>query len=890
MKHFPIVLLLISISSLYTKAQVSGRLKTSSGKPIPHATVILKNSEGLVLKYSITNENGSFQISLPDSLRKIQLLLEFTHLGFHKLQTRVQPNTNYYEVVMEEDFNTLPEVKITNQPTISSKGDTLSYNVRSFSREDDRNIGDVIRRFPGVEVDEKGRISYNGKPVSNLYIDGDDLMDGRYGLATRTINKELIQSVDIIQQHQPIRVLKDKVSTDDVAMNLVLKNENSLALSGQATAGAGFPKQYDAALNTIILSKKFKMLNSIKMNNSGTDYRDDFLQLGIANFQSESGTTTPDALLSPGTVGAPDLPRNNYYLNRSGLINFNNLVNNKKGIQLKSNIQAFIDRQTLDYSGETQQYLSGDTIVYNETQHSLKKPHELKAAFTVMANKDRYFLNNKLSVNMGAEKIMSGMFSNGTGFNQQLNIRMREYTNDFSYTPALKNEGIMDFSWYSSYSSNPQRLNIDKGLHSEVLNEGIAFKALAQQAETPAFFNRLAVSYRLVKGLVHQYYELGFLDERQKLNSLLQLVQTDGTVSPYKSDAGNALRWQRNRGYINASYALRRERYEASVTVPLNLQRIAYRDPAYTLYEKDNRFFVNPSAQLKWLLNAEDYMTLRYSYTNNFGNISGVYPGLVLTNYRSLTASDADLQEKRNASGSLHYNFQRSIIMLFMHAGAQYSKVTANAVYSSVITNAVQRVVLLPFENDQSRFSFNAGISKYLFILKTTVSARANWQQSNYSQLANNVWLPYKNRILTLVASAETRLLEKISLSYSGITNWARNRQSQATAASKGVVNRLSRIDQNAVLGFMPLTRVFVNLKARHIRSRQPNTSDINYLFTDVHLRYKSIRLRADFEFDLTNISNVSSYELLVVNSNLFSVARYEIRGRMGILRVTFNL
>jgi predicted transcriptional regulator len=32
------------------------------------------------------------------------------------------------------------------------KGDTLRYMVNSFSKEQDRSIGDVLKRMPGIEV------------------------------------------------------------------------------------------------------------------------------------------------------------------------------------------------------------------------------------------------------------------------------------------------------------------------------------------------------------------------------------------------------------------------------------------------------------------------------------------------------------------------------------------------------------------------------------------------------------------------------------------------------------------------------------------------------------------------------------------------------------------
>ena len=112
-------------------------------------------------------------------------------------------------------------MKVKTKPAIISKGDTLSYPVKAFSREEDLSIGDVLQRMPGITVDDDGKIYYNNKAIANLYTDGDNLMDGRYGLATKVITKDMIQSVDVIQHHQPIEALKGKISSDNVAINLV---------------------------------------------------------------------------------------------------------------------------------------------------------------------------------------------------------------------------------------------------------------------------------------------------------------------------------------------------------------------------------------------------------------------------------------------------------------------------------------------------------------------------------------------------------------------------------------------------------------------------------------------------------------------------------------------
>lgn len=74
-----------------------------------------------------------------------------------------------------------------------------------------------------------------------------------------------------MQSHQPLKVLKDKVMSDRIAVNLVIKEEAKLSMSGQAKLGIGLPHQYDGELNTILFNKKYEMLNVLKGNNVGVD-------------------------------------------------------------------------------------------------------------------------------------------------------------------------------------------------------------------------------------------------------------------------------------------------------------------------------------------------------------------------------------------------------------------------------------------------------------------------------------------------------------------------------------------------------------------------------------------------------------------------------------------
>ena len=70
--------------------------------------------------------------------------------------------------------------------------------MSKWAQKQDRNMADVLRRLPGVEVAEDGGIKYNGEPINKFYIDGSDFVNDRYGVATNNISPDDVASVEIM--------------------------------------------------------------------------------------------------------------------------------------------------------------------------------------------------------------------------------------------------------------------------------------------------------------------------------------------------------------------------------------------------------------------------------------------------------------------------------------------------------------------------------------------------------------------------------------------------------------------------------------------------------------------------------------------------------------------
>src|SRR5690606_6073315 len=122
---------------------LSGVLKNSKGEAIPSASVMVKNADNKIVNFKNSDANGKFSLTIPIEYDRKSLSLEINHLGYKKINASLAPEKNHYEIILEEQAINLAEVQVKSRPHLRSIGDTLTYNVESFAKEEDRSIGDV---------------------------------------------------------------------------------------------------------------------------------------------------------------------------------------------------------------------------------------------------------------------------------------------------------------------------------------------------------------------------------------------------------------------------------------------------------------------------------------------------------------------------------------------------------------------------------------------------------------------------------------------------------------------------------------------------------------------------------------------------------------------------
>ncbi|RZK54141.1 MAG: TonB-dependent receptor [Pedobacter sp.] len=780
--------------SASAQQQIKGKVKDIKGAPIVSVNINLKDKEGSILSFTRTNEKGEFSLSIPADSK--ELTLEATTIGFEKKIIQITEVNKSYDISLRESEINLKTVEVKNRPQLTTNGDTLNYKTSDFADKQDRTIGDVIKKMPGMEVADNGKISYNGKGISNLYMGGDNLLDDKYSLGTK-IPHGAVDKVQVIENDQPIKMLRKNNMSEDVALNLVFKDEAKLKVMGEIMAGLGAPERFDGNVNTMLFKDKLKFINNIKGNNIGIDPGNDLTSFNMADYERKLGNDRPGNLLSAGAAGVPTLPQSRTLFNKAGLINLNNLYKISSDLQVKANVSYLYDQRDQVYNKFSETYLPNQTIRYSEVQENAINPQRLKANFNLNNNAETHYLNNSLALDYAPYSTNSSVTINGIGAFQSLSQKTFDISNEFSY----------------------------------------------------------------------------------------RSVQNDQTASIVSSDMVNDLNWDKSKVYADATYEYSGDKLRATLSLPFSYNNISYNDITKSLDKNLNRFFVNPAFNLKYQSGIENYVTANYAFRNSLGSLDDVYQGTVLKNYRSLFANDAPISESKSHSAGLGFNFRKAMQMFFFNVSAGYSKTTLNTISSYTLTNNIQQRIVLPMANDMESLSLNANASKYLFKLKSTVSAGVAFSQTKFEQLQNNDLLPFTAQTLTYKTGIETKITKFINWSYNANLAVTDNKTTGANAIS----TQFQQLRQQSSITATVFSRVFLTLAGEHIYTHQASQDNLNYLFADFNARYKFVKLKTDLQFGITNLANVQKFEAINLTANALTSGTYYIPGRVAMLRATFN-
>jgi len=236
-----LLLLTIFMVSFITNAQItlSGVVKDSIGGPLEMANVLAINkTTKKISSYGFTDAKGRYKLDLD---KNSTFDIKISYIGFKTANFVVTTITENIEknITLKED-NALEEITVVSKMPVTIKGDTIVYNADSFKNGSERKLEDVLKKLPGVEINDAGQIEVEGKVVEKITVDGKEFFSGDTKLASKNIPSNAVDKIQVLRNYSSVNQLSGVQNNQDrVAINIKLKEGKKNFWFGDITAGGG---------------------------------------------------------------------------------------------------------------------------------------------------------------------------------------------------------------------------------------------------------------------------------------------------------------------------------------------------------------------------------------------------------------------------------------------------------------------------------------------------------------------------------------------------------------------------------------------------------------------------------------------------------------------------
>lgn len=256
MRRFTLTAILI-VSTLIAFAQkgtITGTLIDSANakRTLNYATVsVFKGADTVLSTYRLSDDKGVFKINNLDLGVKYRLVINAWMYNIVRKEITIdagQPNVNLGTITLSEKTNTLNEVVIQSErPPVIVRKDTIEFNAESFKTLPSAVVEDMLKKLPGVSVDNDGNITVNGKSVSKILVDGKEFFGGDQQIATKNLPANIIDKIQVTDDKDAKRRDPDILAANTPqVINLKLKKAIKSGAFGKIYAGGGIKDLYEA--------------------------------------------------------------------------------------------------------------------------------------------------------------------------------------------------------------------------------------------------------------------------------------------------------------------------------------------------------------------------------------------------------------------------------------------------------------------------------------------------------------------------------------------------------------------------------------------------------------------------------------------------------------------
>lgn len=451
-----------------TTGNIKGKIIDSkTKKPIEYASFAVKNvKDSSAVSMGATTTEGIFSVR---ALAFGQYKFYAALIGYKPIIkafeiTREKVQIDFGELNMDESAITLNDVLIKGEllPMIIKK-DTIEFSADAFKTQADANVEDVLRVMPGMEVDRSGNISFNGKRIDRVLVDGKDFFGNNPKTATQNLPKEIVSKIQVIERKTDDAIFKgiDDGRRENV-INIVLKDNKKKGYFGNIGLGKSRDDLYDASFNINRFNDK-KQISVISFSNNVN--RTGFSMDGLTDFFGGD-------IFSTGLIGG-------YASNGSGNVN---LGFTGEGVSSGA------------YGGGINENKGVGFNFNNEWGKNKKLPNKIYVNYILMNNDGvRESLSNRLNL-LGADSYFNDKNNTVSSGSSRQRFGMKL---DLPLDSTAKIQIVPNFGFSASNADNSSLFSSYTQTQFTTINEGNSLNKTDNK--TPVYGLKMSFNKRLKK-------------------------------------------------------------------------------------------------------------------------------------------------------------------------------------------------------------------------------------------------------------------------------------------------------------------------------------------------------------------------------------------------------
>lgn len=881
-----LVILIFPFIIFSQSVKLEGTVKDKANNPLEMANVIaFKKGTNTLQSYSITDSKGNYRLSLDQNE---VYTLKVSYLGFNTKNVEITVGKSAADIleniVLEESNESLNEVQITYEMPVKIVGDTIVYNADSFTSGKEKKLEDVLKKLPGIDIDDNGEVEVEGKKIQKVLVEGKEFFDGDSKLATQNIPANAIDKVQVLKNYNEVSGMRGVTNNEDnIVINIKLKQGKKRFWFGEVNAGAGDNEKYTAKPKLFYYSPEKSINLLADFNNIGEapfTMRDYYRFTG--GLRSGMGGSGTSFNVSSGGLGFLTAQNNRAQeiTSKFGALNF-----------------SLVPKKTIDFNGfaivndsKTDMFTQSNTV-YNklniteisETPATQGSKLGMLKFSTIYKPTNEVYINYDIFGKLSEQTEMLDVTSTQrnaatykeekpTTLNQNLNLYYTINEKNI-FAAELQHLYEKDQSLYNSMAAS-QPFEIIPSNNAEAIIDLIQNKKIST--------NKLDMKldyYYLLTPKSNINITLGSTLSTQSLTSDIFQNLDDGSVLNFNEEVlNNDADYNFTDLFLGLHYKVVSGKFTFNPGV--SLHQYITKDKQLGSEITENQTELLPDVYASLQLKSSESLRFNYSISTQFSDINKIAEGYVLTDYNSLTRGNRFLENALYHSYSLNYFSFSMFSFTNVNASVKYDK-KVNSVKNSTELVGTDRISY-PINSNLADETFSANFRYGKTYSKLKTNFRANLSNSTFNNTVNNEEIKSKSLSHSYQASVASK--------FKDAPNFEVGYQKSFSEYSK-TGSTTDRPFANMEIGFLKNFILTADYSYYNYKNDE-NTVKNTYSFLNANLYYQQKDSKWEFKISADNLTdnksmNTDSYNE-ISDSNTTSL--YFIQPKLYMFSVKYNL